>query len=56
MGYEPVVNCRQCNGPCEVYLPFENRFCCEECEDYFFNGPEPDGDDYADRAEWHHRL
>ena len=40
MGYEPVVNCRQCNGPCEVYQPFETRFCCEECEDYYYNGPE----------------
>lgn len=27
------VHCRHCNEPLDVYQPFEDRFCSEECKD-----------------------
>jgi hypothetical protein len=30
MGYEPVVNCRVCDEPLDVFQDHENRFC-ESC-------------------------
>ena len=35
MGYEPVVHCRWCNEPLDVYAPSEERFCSEACERLF---------------------
>jgi hypothetical protein len=31
MGYEPVVNCRQCGDALDVYAEISVRFCSEEC-------------------------
>jgi len=31
MGHEPVVKCRCCDEPLDVYQPFEDRFCSEDC-------------------------
>jgi hypothetical protein len=27
MGYEPIVYCRRCNEPLDVWQPYEHRFC-----------------------------
>jgi len=27
MGYEPVIYCRRCNEPLDVWQPYEDRFC-----------------------------
>jgi hypothetical protein len=29
MGFEPIVNCRICDEPLDVYIEYEHRFC--EC-------------------------
>lgn len=31
MGFEPVVKCRCCDEPLDVYVPFEERFCSVDC-------------------------
>lgn len=31
MGYQPIVNCRACGEPLDVYVPHEDRFCSEDC-------------------------
>lgn len=31
MGYEPTVKCRCCDEPLDVYQPFEDRFCSNDC-------------------------
>lgn len=35
MGYEPIVYCRECCEPLDVYAPVEERFCCDMCEHNF---------------------
>lgn len=35
MSYEPIVHCRQCGEPLDVYEPPETRFCSQECRDIF---------------------
>lgn len=35
MGYEPIVNCRQCGEALDVYMPLSERFCSEECQAEF---------------------
>ena len=36
MGFEPIVNCRCCGEPLDVYQAFEDRFCSEECQAMLF--------------------
>lgn len=36
MGFEPVVHCRECGEPLDVYAPIEERFCCDMCEHEFY--------------------
>ena len=38
MGYEPIVYCRWCDEPLDVYQPPEERFCSEECENEWQRG------------------
>ena len=33
MGYEPPVNCRNCDGPLDVWQPHEDRFCSDDCRE-----------------------
>ena len=37
MSYEPIVYCRECGEPLDVYQPYEERFCCEECEQAYYD-------------------
>lgn len=32
MGFEPIVECRGCDEPLEVYQDYENRYC-ESCDE-----------------------
>lgn len=33
MGYRPIVNCRHCRDPLDVFVAWEERFCSEDCKD-----------------------
>lgn len=42
MGCPVPVHCRHCNEPLDVYLPFEERFCSEDCADAYLDPRDPD--------------
>jgi hypothetical protein len=32
MGWNPIVYCRCCSEPLDVYSDYESRFCSQDCE------------------------